>query len=140
MYSSDPDGYLPLPPLPPKWSAQDPDGAARLERALDELAGVPAGFRWELVGVHDFDQADPQGRCRRTACRVSLLDAGPECPGDAVGLAGYLDEVDATVAGITDAEVEARLADVLARACTQPHPPGTHGQCPPGAPCHGGAP
>lgn len=23
-------------------------------------------------------------------------------------------------------------------ACTQPHPPGTHASCPPGAPCHGG--
>jgi hypothetical protein len=134
MFTSDPDG-LPLPPLPPGWG-HDPaaaDAARELSRALDELAGVP----WPLAGVHDFGRADGQGRCRRPACRVPFLDAGPECPGDPVGLAGYLSQVDATVAAITDEEVEARLAAVL---CSQPHPPGTHGSCPPGAPCHGDGP
>lgn len=104
--------------------------------ALDDTAPVP-GERYELVRAQDLESGDQI----YLMARRRLVVAKPYHPEEMRPELLRIPMSD-TVPGdykMGPPYERDHLVPRLVAECSQPHPPGTHDSCPPGAPCRGAA-
>ena len=104
--------------------------------AMDDTEPVP-GERYELVHVEDLQPGDQI----YMMARRRLVMANPYHPEEMRPELLRIPMSDTVPGEMKMAPPFERdhLVPRLVAECSQPHPPGTHDSCPPGAPCRGGA-